>query len=260
MDEPERPSLRTVGPTEAGTGVPAGPLQSFGVNETAELVADLISATGLLGDDRLAQVRGRATQSGGSFGQALLDEGLATGDGLARLLATRHQLPYVELVVHRHRRRRGEDDPAARLRAHRRAAVRATRRDAPDRDRRSGERARDRRAASRDAAPDRARRRGARRDPRRDQEARPRVGGFRRPRRGRAAGRPSSSRRRTRPPTSRSTTASPTRRSSGSSTRSSSRRPRTAPPTSTSSRRRTRSPSASASTACCRKCSGSRSG
>ena len=60
--------------------------------------------------------------------------------------------------------------------------------------------------------------------------------------------------------TSRSTTASPTRRSSGSSTRSSSRPPRTAPPTSTSSRRRTRSSSASASTACSRRCSGSRSG
>ena len=89
--------------------MPAGPLQSFGVNETAELVADLISATGLLGADRIAQVRGRSTQSGGSFGQSLLDEGLATGDGLARLLATRHQLPYVELAF------TGIDEEAAKM-------------------------------------------------------------------------------------------------------------------------------------------------
>ena len=71
---------------------------------------------------------------------------------------------------------------------------------------------------------------------------------------------PRRSARRTRPTISRPTTGSPTRRSSGSSTPSSSRLPRTAPPTSTSSRRRTRSSSASASTACSRRCSGSRSG
>jgi type IV pilus assembly protein PilB len=114
MDESERPNLRTVGPgpgSEAGSGLPpTNPqLGSFGVNSSAELVADLISATGLLGADRLAQVRGRATQVRSSFAQALLDEGLATGDGLARLLATRHQLPYVELAF------TGVDSEAARL-------------------------------------------------------------------------------------------------------------------------------------------------
>jgi type IV pilus assembly protein PilB len=110
MDETERPNLRTVGPTEAGPGVPATPsLRSHGVNDTAELVSDLIAATALLSPDKLAQVRGRATQVGGSFGQALLDEGLATGDGLARLLATRHQLPYVELGI------TGIDEEASRM-------------------------------------------------------------------------------------------------------------------------------------------------
>jgi type IV pilus assembly protein PilB len=109
MDETDPPNLRTVKPTEAGSDAPASPLESFGVNATAELVADLISSTRLLGDDRLAQVRGRATQTGGSFGQALLDEGLATGDGLARLLATRHQLPYVELSF------TGIDEDAAKM-------------------------------------------------------------------------------------------------------------------------------------------------
>jgi type IV pilus assembly protein PilB len=110
MDETERPNLRTVGLPEAGPGVPAGPtLRSHGVNDTAELVSDLIAATALLSPDKLAQVRGRATQVGGTFGQALLDEGLATGDGLARLLATRHQLPYVELGI------TGIDEEASRM-------------------------------------------------------------------------------------------------------------------------------------------------
>src|SRR5262245_50756088 len=99
MDTPERPIPRNVLPEQAELALPqlGRPLEGFGVNETAELVGDLIAATGLLGADRLAQVRGRAAQARGSFAQALVDEGLATGDGIARLLATRHQLPFVEL-------------------------------------------------------------------------------------------------------------------------------------------------------------------
>src|SRR5713226_8563706 len=99
MDNLEPPNLRIAGSDKGTAGAPADPLQpSHGVNTTAELVADLIGATGLLGPDRVAQVRGRAAQTRGSFAQALLDEGLASGDGLARLLATRHGLPYVELT------------------------------------------------------------------------------------------------------------------------------------------------------------------
>jgi type IV pilus assembly protein PilB len=97
--EPEPLGARPLGP----------PLPSFGVNASAELVADLISATGLLGPDRLAGVRSRAAQSRGSFAQALLNEGLATGGGVARLLATRHQLPFVELAF------TGIDQAAAKL-------------------------------------------------------------------------------------------------------------------------------------------------
>ena len=110
MDSLEPPNLHTVG-SDQGTGdVPASPIQpSHGVNTTAVLVADLISATGLLGPDRIAQVGSRASELGGSFAQALLDEGLATGDGLARLLATRHGLPFVELAI------AGVDEKAARL-------------------------------------------------------------------------------------------------------------------------------------------------
>ena len=64
--------------------------------------------------------------------------------------------------------------------------------------------------------------------------------------------------RRLRPTTSKQRTGSPTGRSSGSSTRSSSRRPRTARATSTSSRKRMRCSSASASTASCASPSASR--
>jgi type IV pilus assembly protein PilB len=100
MDNLEQPSLRTAGTDEDEAAPPASPggIAGFGVNANAELVADLIATTHLLSADRIAQARGRAQQTRGSFAQALLDEGLATSDGLARLLATRHGLPFVELA------------------------------------------------------------------------------------------------------------------------------------------------------------------
>ena len=71
---------------------------AFPVNEVAELVADLVEATGLVSRDRLAAVRGRVKQ-GGSFAQAVVDEGVATSEGLARTLASRFQLPFVDLPL-----------------------------------------------------------------------------------------------------------------------------------------------------------------
>jgi type IV pilus assembly protein PilB len=62
-----------------------------------QLVADLIEATGLLPRDRVAIVRGRAGR--GSFSEALLTEGVASSDGVARVLASRYQLPLVDLHV-----------------------------------------------------------------------------------------------------------------------------------------------------------------
>ncbi len=80
---------------DAGAGLRApGPP----VNEVAELVADLIEAAGLVSVDRLAAVRGRVKQ-GGSFSQAIVDEGVATSEGLARTLASRFQLPFIDLPV-----------------------------------------------------------------------------------------------------------------------------------------------------------------
>ena len=82
-------------PADAGAGLRApGPP----VNEVAELVADLIEATGLVSPDRLAPVRGRVKQ-GGSFAQAIVDEGVATSEGLARALASRYQLPFIDLPL-----------------------------------------------------------------------------------------------------------------------------------------------------------------
>ena len=96
----ERPTLRTAGAagdetTARAAGEPLRP--SVGVNPTAELVIDLLSATGLLPPDKLALVRGRAGQ--GSLAQAIVDEGVASGEGIARSLAVRYQVPLVDLAL-----------------------------------------------------------------------------------------------------------------------------------------------------------------
>jgi type IV pilus assembly protein PilB len=86
-----------VGDAVAGAGGPAQPLATpFGVNETAELVLDLLAATQLVPADALALVRGR-TASGTPLTQALLEEGVATSEGMARMHAARHHLPLVDL-------------------------------------------------------------------------------------------------------------------------------------------------------------------
>jgi type IV pilus assembly protein PilB len=73
------------------------PETSFSINAAAELVADLIGATGLLAEDKIAIARGRA-RTGGSFAEALVAEGLASPEGVARALARRHGLPYIDLA------------------------------------------------------------------------------------------------------------------------------------------------------------------
>jgi type IV pilus assembly protein PilB len=67
------------------------------VNPMAELLADLLAATGLVPDDKLAMARGRAGSSG-SLAQALVAEGVATQEGIARTLASRYQLPLIDLA------------------------------------------------------------------------------------------------------------------------------------------------------------------
>ncbi|HWG57252.1 MAG TPA: GspE/PulE family protein, partial [Gaiellaceae bacterium] len=100
MDNDRPPSLRTVGtPADSAITPPAvSPLApSHGVNESVELVVDLLSATGLLPPDQLALVRGRAGQ--GSLAQAIVEEGVAAPEGIARTLAVRYQIPLVDLAL-----------------------------------------------------------------------------------------------------------------------------------------------------------------
>jgi type IV pilus assembly protein PilB len=95
-------TLRTV----PQTGTDAPPAQGGGlapaggsrVNESAELLADLLAATGLIPPDKLALARGRAGAHG-SLAQALVEEGVASGDGIARTLAARYQLPLIDLTT-----------------------------------------------------------------------------------------------------------------------------------------------------------------
>jgi type IV pilus assembly protein PilB len=99
--ETERPpDLRTADPAAsevAATGGGPGLRPAFGVNAMAELLTDLVGSTGLVTADKLALVRGRS-QQGVSFAQALVDEGVASSEGLARILAARYQLPLVDLA------------------------------------------------------------------------------------------------------------------------------------------------------------------
>jgi type IV pilus assembly protein PilB len=92
-----------------GAGIDAGgsslpeisgePLRGAGIapNPITELVADLLETTGLIAPDRLAQARSRV--GAGSLAQALVDEGVAPGSGLARVLASTHHLPFVDLAA-----------------------------------------------------------------------------------------------------------------------------------------------------------------
>ena len=67
-------------------------------NESLCLTVELLSATKLVPEDRLALVRGRAEQTG-SLGTALVEEGVASGDGIARMLALHHQMAHVDLAT-----------------------------------------------------------------------------------------------------------------------------------------------------------------
>jgi type IV pilus assembly protein PilB len=104
--ENEPPQLHTVAPVTVGLRAPLG--AEYGINELAELVADLLAATELVPEDKLAIARGRARRTG-SFAQALVEEGIASTDGIARILATRHQIPLIDLAL------AGVDEDAARL-------------------------------------------------------------------------------------------------------------------------------------------------
>ncbi|MDX6516579.1 MAG: type pilus assembly protein PilB, partial [Gaiellaceae bacterium] len=95
MADYQRPSgLRSAGQDGAATqgqGLPG----AVPINESAELLADLLGATGLLTADKLASARSRA--GNGSLVQALVDEGVIPAARVAKALANRYQLPLIEL-------------------------------------------------------------------------------------------------------------------------------------------------------------------
>jgi type IV pilus assembly protein PilB len=88
------PSLRS--PSTGQLGTPAA--SPFALNEAAELVFDLLAATKLVPADKLALAKGRAQQTG-SLALALVQEGIASSEGIARMYAARHQLPLVDLAL-----------------------------------------------------------------------------------------------------------------------------------------------------------------
>jgi type IV pilus assembly protein PilB len=95
--KPPDPHSLATDPEAHVTPPAAPPPASFGIDvKASELLADLIEATSLVAPDRLALVRGR-TRQGEAFAEALVAEGLASSDGLARILAARHGLPLIDL-------------------------------------------------------------------------------------------------------------------------------------------------------------------
>jgi type IV pilus assembly protein PilB len=103
--EPPLPSLRTGTPETGQAGEPLS--TPYGVNESVELVIDLLAATKLVPEDKLALARSRAQQTR-SLATALVEEGVASSEGIARMLAARHQLPLIDLAFS------GVDEDAAR--------------------------------------------------------------------------------------------------------------------------------------------------
>src|SRR3954452_16431222 len=100
MDTEHPPNLRAPG-TEPGSATPPGGAGIGSgappINALAELVADLIAATGLVPADKLALVRGAAGM--GSFAHALVENNVASSEGLAKTLAARYQMPLVDLAL-----------------------------------------------------------------------------------------------------------------------------------------------------------------
>jgi type IV pilus assembly protein PilB len=97
MDIERPPNLRTAGETGGETASVGRLSPASAVNAVAELVADLLAATNLLSEDKLNVVRGLAGQ--GSIAKAIVDEGYAASEGVARMLASRHHMPLVDLPL-----------------------------------------------------------------------------------------------------------------------------------------------------------------
>jgi len=98
MDTERPPNLRMAGEAGSDAAEDGGLAPASSVNPVAELVADLLAATNLLAEDKLNVVRGRAGKAG-SLSKAIVDEGFAASEGVARMLAARHHMPLVDLPL-----------------------------------------------------------------------------------------------------------------------------------------------------------------
>src|SRR6476659_416775 len=92
-DPTSLPRLRTVTTDTEDVGGLSPP----GVADSVELVIDFIGATKLVPPDKLARAVGRARQTG-SLPRALVEEGIASSEGVARRHAAQFRLPLVDFV------------------------------------------------------------------------------------------------------------------------------------------------------------------
>jgi type IV pilus assembly protein PilB len=95
MDYKDHPELRLVDGEADAAGSPAS--DDDDPRAYTDLVAELIGESGLLPPESVQQVRNRAV--GGTFSEALIDEGFASAAGVARTLAEQYHLPLVDLAV-----------------------------------------------------------------------------------------------------------------------------------------------------------------
>ena len=91
------PRLRTIAPAETDGG---GAERRRHVDvESIDLVIDLLGQTKLVSLDKLTRAGDRARVSGGSFARALIDEGIAVTDAVARHRAGQFGLPLVDFAT-----------------------------------------------------------------------------------------------------------------------------------------------------------------
>src|SRR6185436_17059761 len=82
--------------TNDGSPAPKGPTAPAPISQLmGELVVDLLETTGLIPEAKFDVLREKAKHL--PVVQVLIDEGLASGEAIARIVAAQHGLPVVEL-------------------------------------------------------------------------------------------------------------------------------------------------------------------
>ena len=82
--------------TRDGSRAPKGPATPAPISQLmGELVVDLLETTGLIPEAKFPVLREKAKHL--SVVQALIDEGLASSEAIARIVAAQHGLPVIEL-------------------------------------------------------------------------------------------------------------------------------------------------------------------